>query len=144
MKKSEWITGNHMKFNSLHKTFNKQCDSISKGNVWGDSQFSGFIRAHNNVDCNGFTFDKGHLQQTDIKMFSNYHIPEYIKHRIITESKNKSIIFYVFKHYSYKKQKHIIDGYVMTDDNYNLIAKFYTGNYKQQSIIDEAALYITN
>jgi hypothetical protein len=65
-KKIEWRTPNHMKFESLHKTFDRQADCVSIGNMIGHVQLSGFIRPRNEIECNGLPFEKGHLQEYDL------------------------------------------------------------------------------
>ena len=66
MKEHEWATPNRMKFDSLHKTFNRQVSCISTGNHIGNTVYSSYIRAYNQTECNGHTFPKGHLQEYDL------------------------------------------------------------------------------
>ena len=145
MKKIEWINGNKMKFSSLHKTFNKQADCISTGNVIGDVQLSSFIRPYTKTECNGFTNEKGHLQDFDLQMFIEYNVPRYIIEEVRTFTKKVSAIFYVFKHYN--RGQRIIDGCVLTTPDYKrykLIKKWYCQhNAKSMSALDETIKYIT-
>lgn len=145
MKKIKWVNGNHMLFESAHKTFNRQVDCISTGNVIGDAQFSFYIRPYTETECNGFTNPQGHLQEFDLKPFRQL-IPEDIINYVKEASHDKQTILYVFKHFI--KGRRIVDGAVLTTSNYEhpkLIRKWYLGaNWKNNSIIDEAIKYIAD
>lgn len=149
MKKAIFATPNRMKFESLHKTFNKQIDCISTGNVIGDVQYSSYIRAYNNDTINWNdgdvykTVPKGQLQDFDLKGFVDKGIPSYILSFIREELKDKSGILYLFRHWNNGQMfKH---GYVLTDTENNLIKVWYmNNNYKSISVVDEAIKYITN
>lgn len=52
---------------------------VSTGNVWGDAQFSNFIRAFNETECNGFTNAPGQLQAFDLGLFRGSSIPFQIR-----------------------------------------------------------------
>jgi hypothetical protein len=142
MKKARWISGNHMLFESECKTFNRQCDLITTGNVWGVVQFSQFIRPTNEVECNGATFKPGELRDFDLKPFSLHQFPSVRKAVMEYANAGKKIILYKFRHFN--GQKEIIHGFVITDANYKLLKKFITRpTYKSWSVIEEAIKYIT-
>lgn len=142
MKKTEWINGNKMKFESESKTFNKQCDLITTGNVWGGVQFSQYIRPTNEVACNGATFPPGHLRDYDLKPFNLGRFPYVLKAVKEYADAGKQVILYKFRHFH--GQREIINGFVITDSRHRLLKKFYTGpTYKSMSVIDEAVKYIT-
>lgn len=46
---------------------------VGQGNVISDTQFSSFIRSHDQTECNGFTFSPGQLRAFDIGSFSSAH-----------------------------------------------------------------------
>lgn len=147
MKESTWINGNHMRFDSLHKMFNRQVDSISTGNVWGHCQFSGFIRAYNETECNGFTNPVGHLQQWDINQFTK-GVPDYVWDKVKECAINNGVILYQFRYFEYGYEgRKIVMGHVITTadyDNPQLIRSYYAKNtLKCMSVIDEAIKYIT-
>jgi hypothetical protein len=139
-KKAIFATPNRMQFDSLHKTFNKQIDSISTGNVWGDAQFSSYIRSFDTFECNGFNFEAGHLQEFDLKPFRSL-IPYWIVDEIKRLTMVEGGILYVFKHFN--NGERVIDGVVFTTTDYKEIKRWYFGNYKQQSVLEEAIKYIT-
>lgn len=142
MKKREWINGNKMKFESESKTFNKQCDLITTGNVWGGVQFSQYIRPTNEVECNGATFPSGHLRDYDLKPFNLGRFPYVLKAVKEYADAGKQVILYKFRHFNGERET--VHGFVITDTNYYLLKKFYTGpTYKSISVIDEAVKYIT-
>ena len=45
---------------------------VGQGNVISDTQFSSYVRAHDETACNGFTFAPGHLRAYDVKGFAHY------------------------------------------------------------------------
>lgn len=141
MKVKQWATPNRMLFESEHKTFNKQTQLISTGNVWANTQYSGCIRGYYTTDCNGHISELGHLQNYDMKQFNQY-LPYHVLQQIKELTKNNGGILYIFKHYS--NGRLIVDGAILTDRQYKHIKSYYLGgSYKQDSIIDKAREYIT-
>lgn len=142
MKKIEWINDNKMKFESKHKTFNRQCRCISKGNQIGDVVYSGYIRSYNKTECNGQTFESGHLQNYDLNWLVK-DMPTFLKDWIKKQGKTESMIGYVFFHRANGHK--ILDGFVITDTNYIHLKTVYANNKEKTiSIIEEAKKYITN
>jgi len=140
MKKIKWLNPNKMKFESKHKTFNKQCTCISTGNQIGDVVLSSYVRPFNETECNGRINEKGHLQNYDLNWILKdfaYYVKDWIRKNVIKES----IIAYEFHHYD--NHRKIVDGYVITDNKHKLLEVWYEGNYKNQSAVDEAIKYIT-
>ena len=141
MKKKEWATPNRMKFESLHKTFNKQVSTITTGNHIGNTVYSGYIRSYNETECNGFTSPKGHLQEYDLGNIVK-EAPTIAKDFVRQHGKDRKFILYVFFHWY--DGRRIIHGAVITTPEYRPIATFYTrSSLKSMSIIDEAKKYIT-
>lgn len=143
MKKKQWENPNKMRFESLHKTFNKQCRCISIGNQIGDVVYSSFVRPYNEIKCNGFTNTKGHLQEYDLNWLLE-GLPSYVKDWIRDYAKTKSIIAY---HFFYRNRERKIDiGYIVTTPDYKLLKKWYASfrNYKRDDALDKAIKYITN
>lgn len=142
MKKIEWINGNKMKFESECKTFNKQCDLITTGNVWGGVQFSQYIRPTNETECNGATFPPGQLRDYDLRPFGLHQFPRVLEAVMEYADAGRPVILYKFRHFNGERET--VHGFVITDTNYHLLKKFYTGpTYKSISVIDEAVKYIT-
>jgi len=142
MKKAQWVNGNHMLFESECKTFNRQCDLISTGNVWGIVQLSQYIRSTNETTCNGTTFKHGELRDYDLKPFHMGQFPSIRKTVMEYTNTGRKIILYKFRHFNGESE--IIHGFVITDTNHQLLKKFITGpTYKSASVIDETIKYIT-
>lgn len=146
MKKSEWVTLNRMKFESLHKTFNKQVTMITTGNHMGNTVRSFFIRPFNRLECNGRVNEPGHLQEYDLNNFQDKYYPSDlrgVKDFIRREGKAKTLILYVFFHYNGEKK--ITHGAIITDGEHNHIKTcFFIFNRKSMSVIEEARKYVTN
>lgn len=142
MKKKTWDNGNKMHFESGHKAFDHQTDCISTGNVWANTQYSGYIRSHLELECNGFFNDPGHLRNYDIKQF-NFALFGGVR-QWLQDYKEKKVILYVWKHYN--GQKRIIDGITITDEDHNKLATFfpYGHSYKASLAVNEAEKYVCN
>ena len=142
MKKHEWVTPNRMKFESLHKTFNRQVSMISTGNQIGNTVYSSYIRAYNQIKCNGHIFAKGNLQEYDLGWLVK-EAPGEAKNYIRANGKDKTFILYVFFHWNNGRK--IIHGAVITGPQHNHIKSYYLRNTcKSMSVIEEARKYVTN
>lgn len=144
----EWATPNRMKFESEHGMFNRQVDCIGTGNHIGHVQLSGYVRPRTETKCNGFTSEKGHLQEYDLnwllKDFPNY-VKEFI--RKLEYAENHTTIGYEFR--LWRGAKKTVIGYVVTagaDDRHRVSKKWVVGKQqeKARSVIDEAITYITD
>lgn len=146
MKKIQWVNNNHMRFDSLHKTYNKKVDCLSTGNVIGDGQLSFYIRPYEKTECNGFTSDKGHLQDFDLENFRRNHtLPEWLLEQVKEYTKKDNAILYAIRHYTGSQK--VVHGAILTTAKYKeekLLRVWYLNNsYKSQSVIDEAVKYLT-
>lgn len=131
-----------MLFESEHKTFNKQCDCVATGNVWGNVQYSRYIRPIKETRCNGIDFAEGHLYELDVapfkRLINHYHL------RYATDLlKENGGILYVFSHISGASR--IIDGLIATDRQHNhLVTVQIARGYKVSTVLNEARKYISN
>jgi hypothetical protein len=152
MKKVVWRNGWHMLFESDHKEFNRQVDSISTGNVIGNAQLSFYIRPKSEIECNGHPFPEGHLRNIDLGYF-NDGLPNFVKETVYAHTENESVILYEFRHWArgktnipheyVKTHRKIAHGYVITTGEHHLIKAFVTGpTRKSESVIIEAVKYI--
>lgn len=132
----EELTGN--------KTFDRQCDVLCPGNVHADTQFSAYIRPHNEVECNGKTFKPGELQAFDLKPFLQIGCPSYVL-RIVRQENEKhgKICLYQFRHWRRNpdtgKREQIIHGWIITDYNNRFLISI-PANYRQKSMMVLARL----
>lgn len=144
MKKVEWRNPNKMIFESEHKTFNRQADLISTGNVWGGVQTSGFVRPYNQTECNGFTNPPGKLRDFDLSLWRN--MPSHVRAYVIKQTRDRSVILYEFHHKTrirWGGVRWVTHGWVVTTVDYKLLRSFVTGpTYKSYSVIREAIKYI--
>ncbi len=146
MKQHTWDNPNKMHFESPHKTFNRQTQCISTGNVIGNTQYSNYIRPYGEIECNGFTNPPGHLQDWDLtKNIVADTLPYHIRQEIRTLTHDRGGIIYNFHHWNGGKRK--TDGLVLTTrhDDYKLIKVWYVNeNWRARAAVDEAIWYITN
>ena len=140
-KKTKWRDENHMLFESPHKTFNKQADCINTGNIIGNVEYGAYIRAYNNIECNGKTdYMPGDLQNFDLKSIPHLS-PNHVINKIRELAKNESIIFYAFFHHN--GDQRIMHGWIITKYNYLELARFYANNnWKSMAVLDECAKYV--
>ncbi len=119
MKKKIWETPNKMKFESLHKTFNKQCMLIITGNQIGNVVYSNYVRSYYETESNGHTFPEGHLQNYDLtENVVGDVLPSDIREEIRELTRNDGGIVYHFHHWN--GDKRIDDGIVLTSNDCKL------------------------
>jgi hypothetical protein len=148
MKTITWDNPNKMHFESPHKTFNRQAELISTGNVIGTVQYSNYIRPYNELECNGFSFEAGHLQNYDLtKNVVASILPSHIREQVRKLTHDDGGIIYNFHHWN--GDKRIDDGFVLTTSKpykeYKLIKVWYVNNdWRAVEAVTEAIKYITN
>lgn len=139
MRKIEWDNPNKMHFESLHKGFNRQCRLIATGNQIGDVVVSFYIRGHDETECNGRTFERGHLQDYDINNFAN--LTPQLLGELKQLTRKDGGIFYVFRHRT--NGKGIVDGAVLTTTGHVMVKKWYVNrDRKAMDAVDRAAEYV--
>ena len=148
MKKAIYNRQGNQVVETGHKTFDRQTNAISHGNIIANTMYGSYIRSYTETECNGFDFPVGHLFNVDMKPFiermglRNQRIIEYIKKE--TEARQKSVILYCFFHW--RNGERIVHGYILTDWDYNHIQTFYGERYSSKSIsvLDECKQYVCN
>jgi len=129
--------------NTGHKTFDKKAnnDLLMTGNVVGNCQFSYYIRAYNQTECNEKEFKPGALQSYDLRNFFavGYTVPYSMKYEIESD-KNQRFILYCIRHSVGSKKR--IHGWILTDDNYNLLSSMHFGR-KSSQVIEGVIPYLT-
>lgn len=146
MKKAEWIHGNKQRIETPCKTFNSYCVCLIHGNHLGPGHTSLVIRPWNDVECTGITYDKGHLQNFDLKCWRQNGLPRKVDEFIVATAKDKPV--YLNEFYHRRKGKKIVHGYIVTgnyDENYKHLRTFYTNNtQKSYGVLDWCRDYISN
>lgn len=142
MKKVEWINGNKMMFDSAHKAFNKTADCISIGNVIGDVQLSSYVRPYNELACNGFTNEPGHLQEFDLDGIVS-KLPFHVKQSIRNKCKDEGCWAYHF--FYWKGDKRMDIGYAMTHHDHGRWFEWdvYPSHWKKRNALRECMKYVT-
>lgn len=148
MKKSEWINGNKMRFESSHKTFNDQTNIISTGNIIANTQYGSYVRPYTETECNGFTNEEGHLQDFDLEPFiRNFQTSSSTIKEIKTICRFRTAILYAFFHRN-REGKRIVHGYILTSAPSNtaktLMLFLERSSTKSLDILHEAGKYISN
>lgn len=134
---------------SAHSTFNKKADLIMTGNVYSNVQSSTFVRARQQLQCNGFTNKPGHLQNWDLDTFAKDQsemtpVLEYIRRDPFFET--NEAIAYRFFHVN-GKVRHL-HGVIITDVQHRVLRVFQRsdlGNrysYKSSSVLDACRQFV--
>lgn len=138
LKRPEFRTPNRVAINTGHKTFDQQCDCLTTGNVVSNTQYSSYVRAVSNTECNGCNFKPGHLRAFDLKLFAK--LPSHVRYWY-EEHPNIETILYEFRHF--RKGKKIVHGYVITDTQHNLLLKAFSHNsQKSIQVVNTCTPYI--
>jgi hypothetical protein len=133
-----------------HEAFNKKADCVMTGAVYSNVQSSTYIRARQQLECNGFTRPPKHLQEFDLDCFA-YKMQEmdavlrYIRRDPFFE--NNMAIAYRFFHYT--GETRTIHGVIVTDSNHRLLRRFdredldIGRNGRSASVLDFCLPYIS-
>lgn len=143
MKKIVWHDRDHMVFESGHKTFDRQVDLITPGNVIGAVQFSGYIRPYTETSCGPNDRVPGYFRDYDLEWWIDVaDIPPKILNFVVGVTESSPVILYEFHHYLHDRR--VTHGYVITTTGHQLLKSFVTGpTYKSRWVIKEAIKYIT-
>lgn len=145
MKEIEWRTPNRMLMESGHKTFDKQTDIISTGNIIAKTQLGFYVRAYTETECNGFTQELGKLQEADLDRWRRATTPSIVMETVRRLAKERDIILYRFFHYG-KYGTMIVHGYIITTATrpYERLWRWCCGpTYKSKWVLSEVLKYIT-
>lgn len=144
MKKSVYnAAGTKQIINTGFKTFDRQTNIISTGNVMASTQYSSYIRPWSETECNGLTRPCGELMNYDMKPFSGYRIPIPITDIIEDKERKESVILYVF--FIWKKHQLEPLCWVLTDYNHNLLKKYVCNwTQKRMNAMNEIVKYVAN
>jgi len=154
MKKVIWDNLNKMHMETGYKLFDRQTNVISYGNVYANTQSSGYIRPYAEIECNGTIRKPGELMKYDLQCIFGEHlrnynlVPQTMKWKLEDVKRDKSLILYKFFVWKHGEQR--IIGFVLTDKDYHLIdykAVNYYGDssyMKRHFAIMEAARYVCN
>jgi hypothetical protein len=85
----------NMIIESGYKVFDQQSNCITRGNAICNTQYSLFIRSHEDTENYGFYFKRGELLESDLAHFKPY-TPNYILQKIREYNKKDRSYFYMF------------------------------------------------
>jgi len=135
LKQIEWKNPNKMEISTGHKTFDRQTNILSPGNIIANTLTGLHIRAYN--DDGGRNLRPGELQDYDLRLF--YALPYRAREIIREHLRNRS--GWLYELYSYcNERRRIIHGYILTDYVHNLIRTFITGPTSKSRLVIEGTL----
>jgi hypothetical protein len=133
-----------------HKAFDRQANAtvVTVGNVMSDVQFSSYVRPADELECNGFTNEPGHLQNFDIQQFrrSRPEMPAHVE-RAARAAADRwgGAILYRFGYWVRVTvdPRRIHMGWVVTDKQHRLVAAFPASTPKARRVIDTLLNFVT-
>lgn len=145
-KKKEWVTPNRMRFDSGYRTFDRQVDYISDGNVISNVQHSSIIRPYS--DTNGGVCAKGSCRRFDIDNMSHTRrIPENIRNWLDAHPEEKVWLYdFHLRNTNAKAGENVC--WVLTDYEHTEIIRSdcYTGSschwLKRKAAYEEIRKYV--
>jgi hypothetical protein len=150
MKQIEWMHSDKMLLESGHKTFNRQTNLITYGNVIANTMYGRFIRPFTETECNGYTREPGHLQKFDLDWYTligrQPAVPKTVYKMVRELAQQNQIILYQFHHWTTRRGRSfkIVHGYVITSPDKKLLWYWPCGpTYKSEQVLLEAIKYIT-
>ena len=109
-----------------HKGFNDRADLLMEGNTYSNVQRSTFVRARQQLECNGFTNPPGKLQKFDLdSLLGNIQGMATVRRYVETDAffeTNDALVYRIF-HYNDKKER-VIHGVIVTTTGYRLLRAF--------------------
>lgn len=153
MKKAEFNKkGTKQLVDTGWKTFDRQTNYISTGNVIANTQLSSYIRPYRETECNGLTFKPGELLMSDLKAFG-YGPPGDIMDILCHKRRKRSVILYMFSTHEVVgnivgRRMRVPFLWVVTDRDHRLIRCFYVHRCgaqmrKRYDAANEILKYIT-
>ena len=143
-KPTRWDNPNKMHIDSEFVTFNKQCEYIGRGNVYGTCVKSSYIRPWNELKNYSVELSPGEALKYDMNQFN----PNYGDkiHKIIWDKERKdSVILYQIR--VWRNHKQDVIGFILTDKDYHLLAEKVCSAYgrslrKRHSVMEEVKNYV--
>ncbi len=132
--------GMHMVIQTGHQTFDNACNLIAPGSVRSNVQRSEYIRPYHHTVCNGQAYAPGYLQRLDLDSFPR--LPAPVRDYVKSVTQSDSVILYQFSHS--RRHRLIVDGYVVTTTNHDLLQPFVINPRGGQSILAAAIPYIVD
>lgn len=134
------------------RTFDRQTNCISTGNVVANTQLSLYIRPYRETECNGHTFQPGELLRADLKAFE-YRPPDDIMVILFDKDRKDSVILYMFSTSELVgnivgRSMRVPFLWVVTDHEHRLIRCHHVRRcgvqmHKRYNAADEILKYIT-
>lgn len=150
-------------FDRAHDTGIKSFDALLRknqgtfitGNVYGDAQFSQYVRGSSETKCNGMEFAPGVLRQADLKVFDGARPGNsgLIRDWLARASNSKDdVIVYGFRNKGKTEAVFGLGnitnwhwyGYLVTDTKHNLLFRYYDApDHRANRVLDEAEHFVT-
>jgi len=148
MKKIEWENCDKMKIDTSHKTFDRQTNIISTGNIIANTLLGWHVRPFTEVKIGFGQPDRppGYLRDFDLRGFSR--MPSRVRELVKELTQEQSVWVYRLFHYD-SNDRRITHGWVVTrswpgqERGYDILLKVYTGpTYKSEYVVNEASEYL--
>jgi hypothetical protein len=132
--------GNRQVIRTGCRPFDTQISALGQGNVFGSTITGWYIRPYEEVECNGYSFPKGHLQASDLRVFGS--LPVQVAHAVKMPTRTRSGILYKLFHTGTRQ---VVHGYVWSDYDHNMMDMWVTGRHSSSASVVIACLpYLVN
>lgn len=141
MKEKVWATPNRMLIETDHRTFDRQTNVISTGNVIANTQLSLYVRGELRVKCWGpETRKPGHLRDYDLRSWPE--MPRLVRELVLRETKGREDSVWVSSFFHHNGSRKVVHGYIIARGN-KLLHQVCTGpTYKSRLVIEGVLPYV--
>jgi len=142
MRTSTWVTPNKMFMDTGHRTFDRQTNIVSTGNIIAATQLAYFVRGELELRCWGpEVYEPGHLRNYDLGNWPQ--MPSHVRKTIIRATQGTKESVWVSEFFHYRGERKVIHGYVVTTHGHKLLHSFVTGpTYKSSLVIEGVIPYV--
>lgn len=142
MREKTWVNPNKMLVQTGNKTFDRQCDVVSHGNVVSRCQMSSYIRPTRCAFPSGEPAKDGQMRDFDLKHFKG--LPHGVQYVVRLHADNGvETILYEFRHW--RGEHKVVHGYVLTEAKTNAVLSVMPSRYpKSSDVLTHVIPYIAN
>lgn len=141
-KKIKWANPNKMIFESGHKTFDRQTNVISTGNIIANTLLGRHIRPYYTPTTPlGDPCRPGDMQAFDLNS-EVLRLPAHVRQFVVENARNKGVWVYELRHWNGDQK--VIHGYIITrSKTHKYLGEFCIGpTYKSWMVLNTALPYL--
>ncbi len=143
MKAKVWKNPNRMLVETGHKTFDRQTNIVSTGNIIANTQSAFYVRGEMCVKTWSRTdYEPGYLRNYDLGNWPT--MPTSVRQSVIRLTAGRKDSIWVSELFHYNGDRCIVHGYIITTPDHHLLDMFVTGpTYKSADVLEGVLPYVT-